>query len=83
MNRTEYDLAQAAKDRRLKTVELIDFDGRTVQSFPWQEQFVSFKAFKHVGAIYRFGFVFNWTVYYQRTGVLDTRDWQPVIGLNE
>ena len=82
MNRTEYDLGVAVKDRELKVVELITFTGRGVHSFPWQAQFVSFKAFKHDGAIYRFGYVFERTAYYFRTGVLDTSDFQPVEGLN-
>lgn len=78
MNRTEYDLGKAAEDRKLKEVELVDFGGRSVHRMFWEPRFVSFKAFKFQNVIYRFGFVFNWTVYYQRTDILDL-DKAPIV----
>lgn len=83
MSKAEYDLVKASETRQLKRVELVDFDGRTLISIPWEIQFQAFKCFWNNGAIYRFSFVFGDIVYYQRSGVLDIITLTPVKDLNQ
>lgn len=67
----EYDLGKAASERELKRVTLIDFDGNPTEDFAWEKRFVAFKVLKWKNVAYRFLYVFERIVYYQRSDILD------------
>lgn len=67
----EYDLGKADKERNLKTLQMVDYNGDHMAFLPWERRFTAFKIVKWGQDFYRFLYVFERVVYYQRTDIID------------